>query len=149
LKLRIEVVEGLDEDEVTIRCSRVGDSVQKLEMYINSLSRPKIIFYKGQQEFYMPIEEIFFFETDSELVYAHTANDAFKVKLRLYELETILPQSFTRAAKGTIVNTSHIYSISRNLASPSQIRFTGTHKHVYVSRHYYQALKVRMNERRV
>ena len=149
MKLHIEVIEGLAEDEVIIRCSRVDDSVQKLEMYINSLSRPKIIFYKGQKEFYMPIEEIFFFETDSEQAYAHTATDAFRVKLRLYELETMLPHSFIRVAKGTIVNTSHIYSISRNLASSSQIKFMGTHKHVYVSRHYYKALKNKMNERRV
>ena len=144
MKLRIEVSGGIPEDEVLIRCGRVDDTIQKLQAYILSLSRPKITFYKEQQEFYLPVEEILFFETGGEQVYAHTANDAFRVKHRLYELETMLPHVFARAAKGTIVNTARIYTISRNLTSSSQIKFAGTHKQVYVSRHYYQSLKIQM-----
>jgi len=149
VKLHIEVSEGLPEDEVTIRCGRVDETIQKLQAYVNSLNRPKLTFYKGQQEFYLPIGEILFFETEGEQIHAHTANDAFRVKYRLYELETMLPHVFTRAAKGIIVNTSRIYAINRSLTSSSQIRFTGTHKQVYVSRHYYQSLKIKINERSV
>jgi DNA-binding LytR/AlgR family response regulator len=147
VKLRIEVDAGLLENEVVIRCGRVDGAVQKLQAYILSMSSPKLIFYKGQQEFYLPLEEILFFETDGEQVYAHTASDAFKVKYRLYELEAILPPGFVRVAKGTIVNAPRIYALSRNLPSSSQIRFAGTHKQIYVSRHYYQALKQKMKER--
>ena len=149
MKLRIEISEGLPENEVVIRCGRVDDTVQKLQTYIHSLNKPNITFYKGQQEFYLPIGDILFFETDDDQVYAHIANDAFRVKHRLYELEAMLPNTFSRAAKGTIVNTSRIYSISRSLTSSSQIRFAGTHKQVYVSRHYYQSLKNKINERSV
>ncbi|MCL1917502.1 MAG: LytTR family transcriptional regulator [Peptococcaceae bacterium] len=147
MKLRIEISDGLPENEVIIRCGRVDNTVQKLQAYIQSLSAPKLIFYKEQQEFYFPLDEILFFETDSEHVYAHTVNDAFRVKHRLYELETLLPHVFVRAAKGIIVNTSCIYAISRNLTSSSQVRFAGSHKQVYVSRHYYKALKEKMSER--
>ena len=149
MKLRIEVAEGLIEDEVVIRCARVDDNVQKIQSFILNLSSPKLIFYKGQQEFYLPLEEILFFETEGEQVHAHTASDAYRVKHRLYELETMLPRSFARASKGTIVNTSRIYAISRNLTSSSQIRFAGTHKQIYASRHYYSSLKERINERSV
>ena len=148
MKLRIEVTDGSLEDEIIIRCSRVDDTVQKLQAYILSMSAPKLTFYKGAQEFYIPLEEILFFETDGEQIYAHTVNDAFRVKRRLYELEEILPHSFARAAKGTIVNTAHIYAINRNLTSSSQIKFAGTHKQIYVSRHYYSGLKEKINERR-
>jgi len=112
------------------------------------MSAPKLTFYKGAQEFYLPLEEILFFETDGEQIHAHTANDAFRVKHRLYELEEILPHYFVRAAKGTIVNTTQIYAINRNLTASSQVKFAGTHKHIYVSRHYYSSLKDKMNERR-
>ena len=141
MKLRIEVTDGLPEYEVVIRCGRVDDTVQKLQAYIQSLNKPKLTFYKGQQEFYLPFEEILFFETDGEQVHAHTESDSFRVKHRLYELENLLPSTFARAAKGTIVNASRIYAISRNLTSSSLIRFSGTHKQVFVSRHYYQSLK--------
>ena len=147
MKLRIEIIEGSTENEVIIRCGRVDDAVQKLHAYILDMSAPKIVFYKGAQEYYLPLEDVLFFETEGEQVYAHTANDAFRVKYRLYELEALLPRIFARAAKGTIVNTSRIYAINHNLTSSSQIRFNGTHKQIYVSRYYYKSLKEKMNER--
>jgi DNA-binding LytR/AlgR family response regulator len=147
VKLRIEITDGSSEDEVVIRCGRVDDTIQKLQEYILSLSAPKLTFYKGAQEYYLPLEDILFFETSGEQVFAHTVKDAFKVKHRLYELEEMLPRAFVRASKGTIVNTGRIYAINRSLTASSQISFTGTHKHVYVSRYYYKALKEKMNER--
>lgn len=144
MKLRIEMSDEISEDEVIIRCGRMDETVRKIQAYILSLSEPKIVFYKGQQEFYFPLNKILFFETEDEQVYAHTESDSFKVKFRLYELETLLPNDFVRVAKGTIVNTQHIYSISQNLASASLIKFAGTHKQVYVSRHYYKILKNKM-----
>ena len=148
MKLKIEVEQQLDETEIVIRCATVDETVQKLQAMILSLSSPKLLFYKGNQEFYLPLEKVLFFETEGEKVFAHTANDTYLVKHRLYELETILPRFFVRAAKGTIVNISKIYAINRNITSSSQISFTGTHKHVYVSRHYYSSLKERLGDRR-
>jgi len=147
VKLRIELTDGSAEDEVIIRCSRVDDNVQKLQDFISNLSAPKITFYKDSEEFYMPLENILFFETDGEQVFAHTAGDAFKVKLRLYELEEILPRPFIRIAKGTIVNTKQIYAINKNLTSASKISFNSTHKHIYASRHYYRSLREKMGDR--
>ena len=149
MKLRIELTDGSMEDEVVIHCGRVDGNVQKLQEFILSLSAPRMTFYKGSQEYYLSLEEILFFETDGEQVFAHTTGDAYKVKHRLYELEELLPQPFTRAAKGTIVNTKRIYAIDRNLTSSSKISFTGTHKNIYVSRHYYKSLREKINERSV
>jgi DNA-binding LytR/AlgR family response regulator len=149
VKLRIEISDGLPEDEVIIRCGRVDETVQKLHAYILGVSAPKISFYKGTQEYYLHLSDILFFETGDDQVHAHSASDAFTVKHRLYELEKMLPRTFVRAAKGTIVNTAHIYSINHNLTSPSQVKFTGTHKQIFVSRYYYNSLKERMNERSV
>jgi len=142
------VTDGSTEDEIIIRCGRVDESVQKLQAYIQNMSAPKLTFYKETQEYYLPLEEILFFETEGEQIYAHTSNDAFRVKHRLYELEELLPHYFVRVAKGTIVNTMQIYAINRNLTASSQVKFAGTHKQIYVSRHYYSSLKEKMNERR-
>ena len=144
MKLRIELTDGSMEDEVVIHCSRVDGNVQKLQEFISSLSAPGITFYKDSQEFYLPLDEILFFETDGEQVFAHTKGDSFKVKHRLYELEEMLPRQFSRAAKGTIVNTKQIYAIDRNLTSSSKISFSGTHKTIYVSRYYYKSLRDKM-----
>lgn len=149
MKIRIELVNDLAEDEVLIRCGRVDDTIQKIHQYIleQSLSGTKITFYKQNQEFYFPLEDVLFFETEGEHIYAHTANDAYRIKYRLYELEEILPRNFVRAAKSTIVNMTQVYSITRNLTASSLIQFINSHKQVYVSRFYYQELRQRLNER--
>ncbi|MEQ8155555.1 MAG: LytTR family DNA-binding domain-containing protein [Clostridiaceae bacterium] len=149
MKIRIELVNDLDEDEVLIRCGRVDDTIQKIHQYIleQSLTGPKLTFYKQNQEFYFPLDDVLFFETEGEHIYAHTANDAYRIKYRLYELEEILPRQFIRAAKSTIVNIMQVYSITRNLTASSLIQFINSHKQVYVSRHYYGELRRRLNER--
>ena len=147
MKLKIEITDDGSEDEVIIRCSNVDENVRKLQAFIASMSKPKLTFYKDSREYYLPLEEVLFFETESEQIYAHTRKDAFLVKYRLYELEELLPHSFVRAAKGTIVNISKIYAINRNLTASSQITFSGTHKQIFVSRHYYKTLKDKMKDR--
>lgn len=149
VKIIIEIVDTLAEDEVVIRCCRVDETVQNIQKYILEQSSPgtKITFYKENREFYFPLDEVLFFETEGEDIYAHTANDAYQIKYRLYELEQILPRHFVRAAKSTIVNITQVYSITRNITASSLINFTGSHKHVYVSRHYYQQLRERLSER--
>ena len=149
MKLRIEITDELTENEVIIRCSNIDENVQKLQSFIKDLGSPKIVFYKGQQEFFLPLEDILFFETEGDRVYAHTINDAFRVKHKLYELEEVLPRNFARASKGTIVNTSRIYAINRQLTSSSQVKFTNTHKQIYISRHYFNELKNKMDKRSV
>lgn len=149
VKIRIEIVEDLMEDEVLIRCRTVNETVRNIQRVAleQANTGTQITFYKENQEFFFPLDEILFFETEGESIYAHTANDAYQIKYRLYELEQTLPRHFVRAAKSTIVNITRVYSITRNLAASSLVNFTGSHKHVYVSRHYYQQLRERLNER--
>lgn len=149
MKVRMEVSDGLEEDEVIIRCSRADESVRKLYQLILEQSKigPKITFYKQNQEYYFPLEDVLFFETEGEHIYAHTADDAYLIKYRLYELEQMLPHSFIRAAKSTIVNVRQIYSITRDLTSSSLVQFADSHKQVYVSRYYYRELRQRLQER--
>jgi DNA-binding LytR/AlgR family response regulator len=149
VKIRIEIVEDLAEDEVLIRCRRADETIQKIHQYVSeqSLTRSKITFYKKNQEFYFPLDEVLFFETEGERIYAHTVDDAYLIKYRLYELEEILPRHFVRAAKPAIVNIKQVYSITRNLTTSSLINFINSHKHVYVSRHYYSEIRQRLKER--
>ncbi|MGD9559081.1 MAG: LytTR family DNA-binding domain-containing protein, partial [Oscillospiraceae bacterium] len=79
-----------------------------------------------------------------EAVYAHTENDAYHVKHRLYELEAMLPAAFVRVSKSAIVNAQRIYSVEQGVTGPRLIRFAGTQKLLYASRRYYAALKARL-----
>lgn len=149
MKVRIEVTDNLEEDEVLIRCGRVDQTIQKIHQFIldQAKSGPKITFYQQNQEYYFPLDDVLFFEAEGDHVYAHTPAGAYLVKYRLYELEQMLPRSFVRAAKSTIVNVRRIYSVTRSLTSSSLIQFAGSHKQVYASRYYYGELRQRLKER--
>jgi len=108
----------------------------------------KLVFYKGSDEYYFPLAAVLFFESSGDAIYAHTRDDDFQVRYRLYELEDQLPADFVRISKSCIVNTRQIYAIERNLTSSSQVHFMHSHKTVYVSRRYLGALKARMEARR-
>lgn len=151
MKVRIEIEDGLCEEEVIIRCTSVNDTILKIQSAIADINNQSkgFIFYKNDTEYYIPLNKILFFETEGGSINAHTRNDIYQVKYKLYELEELLPGSFMRVSKSTILNTNYIYSITRNLTSSSIVEFEGTHKKVYVSRYYYKPLKCKLDEKRL
>ncbi|MDD7793451.1 LytTR family DNA-binding domain-containing protein [Clostridium sp. 'White wine YQ'] len=150
MKIRIEVDNKIEENEVIIRCSELNDEVKNIQVSLNDiLSQNKnITFYKGDTEYYLSLDEILFFETEESYICAHTVDNIYNVKYKLYELEEFLPGYFMRVSKSTILNTNHIYSITRSISSSSKVEFQNTHKQVYVSRYYYKPLKIKLLEKR-
>lgn len=102
MKVKIEIDDSLNEDEIVIRTKEYTEELQQL--ISNFKSKPSIQFFKQDTEYYLDLDAILFFESDNGRVYAHTANDMFSTTQKLYELENILPNSFLRISKSTIVN---------------------------------------------
>lgn len=150
MKIRIEVDPNLEEDEVLIRCRCVTEEVVNAQQAVTDAAAggQRFLFYQGEKEYYFSLDEILFFETDANHVNAHTKDQVYQVKYRLYELEELLPSYFIRVAKSTILNIHHVYAITKNLTGASEVEFAGTHKHIYVSRGYYKTLKERLDDRR-
>lgn len=149
LRIRIEIDDGIDENEIVIRCGKLDNEVMRIQSAVKEMSnRRSPVFYKGGAEYYLDPEEILFFETSDGAISAHTADDVYSVKSTLYELEGNLPGCFIRISKSAILNVGRIYSIERNLTSSSCVRFAGTHKQAYVSRNYYKAMRDRLEEYR-
>ena len=151
MKIKIEIEESLEEDEVLIRCRELTEEVSAIQKAISEVTGAvqKFTFYKGNTEYYLSLNEILFFETDESGISAHTRTDAYQTKYKLYELEDVLPGFFMRVSKSTILNTNHIYSIDRNLTASSVVAFYDTHKQVYVSRYYYKPLISKLEEKRL
>ena len=151
MKIKIEIDESLSEDEVLIRCRGLTEQVTKIQKAVSEVvnTSQKFVFYRGNTEYYLALDEILFFETDGDGINAHTRDNIYQTKYKLYELEDLLPGCFMRISKSSIVNTNHIYSISRNLTASSVVAFAGTHKQVYVSRYYYKPLVNKLEEKRM
>ena len=75
--------------------------------YVNQLP-----VHKGRQILILPIEEVYWFEVEYRLVYAHTAADRYMTNFTLKELEERLdPELFFRAHKSRLVNLKRVKAI--------------------------------------
>lgn len=146
MKIRVEVDESLADVEVLIRTNRLGPPIEVIESALRGLGRGSLTFYKGTSEYFLPIEDLLFFETDGTKIIGHTRDDFYEVKLKLYELQERLPAYFCRISKSRIANSKAVYSLEKSFSGTSCIRFYQSHKEVHVSRHYYQLFKETLQE---
>ncbi len=149
MRVRIEKTKDGEPEEVVIHCRSVTPEVESMVRQLQSSGeiRPSVSFFKEDQQFYLDLKEILFFDTDQERVFAHTVMDAFETRLRLYELESILPGYFVRISRSSIVNCLHVYSIQKSLTRVCLISFRQSHKKIYGSRQYSTNLLRKMEER--
>lgn len=149
MRVRIEQTSDNVTDEVVIRCHSVTPEVESLARLLRHCEEQPTLpgFFKGDEQYYLSLREILFFETEEERVYAHTDNDSFEVRARLYELEDTLPGYFIRVSRSAIVSIIHVLSIQKGLTRVNLIAFRKSHKVVYGSRMYGKELFRRMNER--
>ncbi|MFV0478952.1 MAG: LytTR family DNA-binding domain-containing protein [Anaerorhabdus sp.] len=150
MKVRFEVEDGLQEDEVVIRCSKIRQEHLDIQDLIEEKNKETLHleFHNQGKQYYLSLDTILFFESLGDGVVAQTKETQYQVKLRLYELEEKLPSYFKRISKSAIVNMDKIYSINRDLTSSSSVEFLGTGKKAYVSRNYYKELKASLNKKR-
>ena len=143
MKVKIEIDPEIKDTEITIRCPEITPEVAEIQKLLSEAGthESQISFFKDDAEYFLSLSDILFFETGNGVIRAHTAEDDFEAKYKLYELEEKLPSYFLRISKSTILNTRKVYSITKNLAGASKIEFQETYKIVYCSRNYYKALK--------
>src|SRR5574344_769846 len=144
MKIRIDVDESNDE-EIIIKCKKITNAITSIQNLLKN--NKKIVFYKDNIEYYLELDKVLFFETEGNVVNAHTIDNIFETKYKLYELEKILTNNFMRVSKSAILNINHIYSINHSITSSSVVEFANTHKKVYVSRLYYKILKEKLERR--
>ncbi|MFG6326965.1 MAG: LytTR family transcriptional regulator [Lachnospiraceae bacterium] len=151
MRIRIEIEENLTEDEVVIRCSSLNESIIAIQKNIAEAvrGRQQIMVMKGDKEYWLLLTEILFLETTENQVAVHSANQVFYTRLKLYELEELLPSVFMRVSKSAIVNTEKVRSIKKNITGASEVEFENCHKIAYVSRSYLKPFISRMEERQL
>ena len=66
MKIRIEMDESVTEDEVIIRCRGLTEQVASIQKAVSDVVNisQKFPLYKGNLEYYLPLDQILFFETD-------------------------------------------------------------------------------------
>lgn len=149
MKVKLQIDPAQKEPVVTICAPQLDEKIAQLYKTLQQDQHPlaQIEADRNGISYYLNLSEVLFFETDSKLVMAHTADKAYRVKYKLYELEDLLGHNFMRISKSTIINLDKIWALTRSISN-CRIQFEHSYKTVYTSRRYYRNLCARLDERR-
>lgn len=143
MKISLNVLDELSETEVNIKCGGITDEVLKLQKILLDFAKKNssISSFANDVEYFIPLSNILFFQTEDKGIILHTKKEVYNIKHKLYELENILPDNFSRISKSSIVNISQIHGINKTLSTGTSILFRDTQKQLFVSRSYYKSFK--------
>lgn len=148
-KVRIEI-DSEAEEEIIIRCHKLTEEILELQRIAEQgapSSVNRISLTIGDNEYFVPIDNILLFETEDGYTFAHTRNKVYRTGLKLYELTQMLPNAFMRVSKCCVLNTNIVSSIKKNVTGVCEAYFSGCDKKVYVSRMYYKPFREILSER--
>ena len=140
MKVTILEKKADEEDELIVRCDYLDESLTKL---INQFKtgKGKMNFYKDSKIVFVEPEEVLYFESVDDTVFAYTKDSVYETKLKLYQLEEELPASiFFRANKAVIVNLDKIDSLAPVFGGRFEAVLENGYK-VVISRNYLSTLK--------
>ena len=85
MKLRIEISDDCITDEVIIRCKEKDEIVNRLSAAFSEIvgRETQLALFDGSSEYYVPMRDILFFESDGRRVTAHTADRSYYSDRRL------------------------------------------------------------------
>jgi len=140
MKITILEKESGEEDEIIIKCDSLDENLTKL---INQFKggKGKMTFYKDSKIVFVEPEQVLFFESVDDTVFAYTKENVYETKSKLYQLENELPtKTFFRANKAVIVNLDKIDSLTPTFGGRFEAVLQNGYR-VVISRNYLNALK--------
>lgn len=143
MKIRIEEIQNLTEEEIIIRCKsrdeRVESIISTLTLFDN-----KIDAKKDGKNYLLKLQDIYYFESVDNKVFCYTEKDVFEVYMKLYEIENTFYNSiFIRISKNMIVDAGKIESFKAQLNGRMEAVLSNGER-VEISRNYVPALKLKL-----
>lgn len=129
-----------DDDELILKCDGLDENLTKL---INQFKggKGKMNLLKDGRIVFVEPEDLLYFESVDDNVFAYTSDSVYETKLKLYQLENELPSAnFFRANKAVIVNLDKIDSLMPVFGGRFEAVLENGYK-VLVSRNYLNSLK--------
>lgn len=143
MKITILPPEPGQEDEITIRCAQLDDSVMKLISALKANTQ-RLTAYDEQGITMLAPSDIFYFESVDNRVFAYCEKNVYEIRKKLYELESDFAYTdFMRISKSTIVNVAKIQRLSAGFSGRLDARLKNG-EIVVISRQYVGNLKQKL-----
>lgn len=151
MKLSLNIDKALKETRVTIEGPELDENIQELIDFIYGREKQFLIGKKGEMQHILKPDDIHYFHTENDHIFAVTDTDSFILKEKLYELEAILPsKKFIRMSKSVIANLNQLSRFESSFNGTLCVYFKSGKKE-YVSRTYVPTIKeaLKLNRRKV
>ena len=143
MKVTIMDVSPGEEEEIIVKCERLEGDLLKMIQHLKQ-GNSKLNVYKDGEIHLVEPEEIYYFESVDQKVFAYCKASVYEIKSKLYELEELLPSNdFLRAAKSTILNLNKIKSLTPAFGGRFEALLKNGEK-VIISRQYVSDLKEKL-----
>lgn len=140
MKITIFDIPPGGEEEIIVKCSYLDDELVQLLRQFGQGSSKLNVFRDGKIYLITP-EEIYYFESVEEKVFAYCSAEVYEIKSKLYLLEQRLPErDFLRISKSTILNLNKIGRLSPAFGGRFEALLQNGEK-VMISRQYVGRLK--------
>lgn len=140
MKITILDIPPGGEEEIIVKCSYLDDELVQLLRRFGQGSSKLNVFRDGEIYLISP-EEIYYFESVEEKVFAYCCAEVYEIKSKLYLLEQRLPErDFLRISKSTILNLNKIGRLSPAFGGRFEALLQNGEK-VMISRQYVGRLK--------
>ena len=143
MKITIQEDSSINEPEILIKCANLTDELRDMIASIGLAGHT----FAGQSQgetFFVPIKDIFYFESVDGVIFFYTENQTYESAAKLYQIEQSLQNlKFARISKTVIANLSKMQSIKRSENS----RLTATlinNEKLLVSRQYVSEIKKKL-----
>ena len=143
--MKITIHEDLNasETEISIVCPRMTDELREMIANIGLMGHT----FAGRREgetFFVPVKDIYYFETVDGSTFFYTEKDTYEASVRLYKIEECLQNlRFARISKTVIVNLGKMQSIRQAENSRLVATLTNGEK-ILVSRQYVSEIKKKL-----
>lgn len=141
MKVNIRKIQQKEAEQVIIECTEITPEVEDIRAYVTSKGRELSGISGENQLERFRLEDILYFETVDEKVFAYTKDKEYEIRERLYEVEQAYKSMhFVRCSKSAVLNLMQLESISPALNS----RFFANMKNgerLMISRQYAKEIK--------
>ena len=143
--MKVTIVEdpNVSETEISVVCAQMTEEVKEIVARLTSVG----LTFAGQKEneiFFVPIKDIFYFESVEGSIFFYTERDTYEATEKLYSIEENLRrQQFARISKTVIANLDKMLSIKRVEGSRLVATLVNKEKLV-VSRKYVPEIKKKL-----
>jgi len=138
------IVDQTKEEEVVVTVHAPSGLTERIQQLVQEYTgTDRVAAYLEDDIKMLPFSQIVCITVQDGKTYAvDIKNIRYRLKQRLYEMETILPNSFVRINKSAIANEQQIERFAANFSGAVDVVFRGGYRE-YVSRRCFAEIKRR------